>query len=260
MLLSLISFCINKMRVAAHKHGSLCRRIYICTFIHEEVKLQLRWSRREEKKRQRELERKRRARTIQLKDTSCLYFLSLVQISTLESVSGNKSSNKPECEWASAAFVCEIVRVAAHSHLLLLYQTEWVKDRLSSLPPPYPSQKIAPDLTPPTLSPSSTSSGYNWWSACSGWLSHQSSVCLALCFAPSNMTAFFVCLWTSISKFHFLFLPPCHSITPSHSFGLSSSFNLPCPCFLRIHLTQWPNVLWWMLIGSHTHMVQYSEE
>lgn len=41
--------------------------------------------------------RKRRgARTVELKDTSCLYILSLVQISALERASGNKSADS-EC-------------------------------------------------------------------------------------------------------------------------------------------------------------------
>lgn len=38
--------------------------------------------------------RKRRAGAAQLKDMSSLYFLSLVQISALESVSGNQSADK----------------------------------------------------------------------------------------------------------------------------------------------------------------------
>lgn len=40
------------------------------------------------------IERKRRGRTALLKDTSYLYFLSTVQISALESGSGNKSADK----------------------------------------------------------------------------------------------------------------------------------------------------------------------
>lgn len=54
--------------------------------------------RKQKKKRERTGEKKGRARTMQLKDASSLYFLSLVQISALERVSGNKSADEHACE------------------------------------------------------------------------------------------------------------------------------------------------------------------
>lgn len=54
---------------------------------------------------------KREEQGLELKDTSCLYILSLVQISALECASGNKSVDEPVCEWESATFLCVCVCV-----------------------------------------------------------------------------------------------------------------------------------------------------
>lgn len=52
----------------------------------------------------------RRARMAAFKDTSCLCFLSLVQIFALRTLSGNKSTDTTVCWGESAMFVCECMK------------------------------------------------------------------------------------------------------------------------------------------------------
>lgn len=150
-------------------------------------------------------------------------------------------------------FVCEIARKRVHAHLIPLGQTncEWNTIR-----------HFCPTLTPPPQSPFTSSHpqqgpenlyGYNWWTVCTDWLSHQSSVhpCALLCLIWS-----FFCFPLNIHQkvsLHFSSVP-LHSLHLLFYPSLSSSRVASFYIFIWL----WHGVLW-MLIGSHAHKVQYSD-
>lgn len=201
----------------------------------------------------------RRTRTIKPKNMSSLCFCHLSKFFELESVSGNKSADSPVCVNENQSCLCvrDSKKRSTHSFISVVPDRLWVKTHPSSLPPqPDSTSSISIHVVPASTSTRNLHS-HNWWTVCTGWPSHQSSVYLALCFVPSNLVDVLFFFEHPSKRIILFFFSASPSIT---LIGLSSSFNLPYPPSLRIHLTLWPKVLWWMLIGSHAQKVQYSEE